>query len=372
MINYLKFITLLAVLFVTKSVVAETDHPSHTDESHNEANHDQAGHEDKKEFDAAAHAIHHALDAHEFHFTDGFVIPLPVILWTDNGLVTFMSSEFHHDDEGHHVVEKDGMKFVKIHEKIYQLNAGDDHVLFDGEHHPMNAKQIALDFSLTKNVVTIFLIAILLLVVFIRSAKKYKGDKPVAPSGIAGWTEPIVLFIRDVAKENIQHDKYKKFLPYLLTVFCFILFGNLLGLIPFLANPNVTGSISITLLLTAFTFMIQLFNSRKNYWSHIFAPPGVPIALYPILIPIEIAGIFIKPAALMIRLFANITAGHIIVVSLISIIFVNQSAAWAGLSVPMTLFISGLELLVAFLQAYIFTMLSALFIGMAVEEGHHH
>lgn len=358
MINYLKF-TLLSMAFLLSRNVG--------------ANVSEETHQEKKEFNAASHAIHHALDAHEFHFTDGFVIPLPVILWTDNGLVTFMSSEFHHDDEGHHVVDKDGMKFIKVHEKIYQLDAGFDHVTgFDSAHHPNNAKQIYLDFSLTKNVVSIFLIAFLLLFVFIKSAKKYKTERPVAPTGIAGWTEPIILFIRDLAKENIEGDKYKKFLPYLLTVFCFILFGNLLGLIPFLANPNVTGSISITLLLTMFTFIIQMINSKKNYWGHIFSPPGVPIALYPILIPIEIAGIFIKPAALMIRLFANITAGHIIVVSLISIIFVNESLAWAGLSIPMTLFISGLELLVAFLQAYIFTMLSALFIGMAVDTSHHH
>jgi F-type H+-transporting ATPase subunit a len=292
-----------------------------------------------------------------------------------------MSSEFSHDghtfghtdDAGHVVVSRSGMNFVKIHEKIYQLDNGYDYVSgFNGEGHPNNAHKVWLDFSLTKNVVTIFLIAILLLLVFVRSAKKYRTERPTAPKGIAAWTEPIILFIRDVAKENIEGEKYKKFLPYLLTVFCFILFGNLLGLIPFIANPNVTGSISITILLAMFTFAIQMVNSKKTYWGHIFAPPGVPWPLYPILIPIEIAGIFIKPAALLIRLFANITAGHIIVVSLISIIFIKESMAWAGLSVPMALFISCLELLVAFLQAYIFTMLSALFIGMAVEEGHHH
>lgn len=327
-------------------------------------------HEEKK-FNAAEHAVHHAKDAHEVHFTDGFVIPLPVILWTDNGLVTFMSSEFHHSDDGSHIVEKKGMKFAKVHETIYLLEAGASEIHFDEAHHPTNAHKIWLDFSLTKNVITIFLIAILLILVLFKSAKKYKGDEPTVPKGIAGWTEPVILFVRDVAKENIEGDKYKKFTPYLLTVFFFILFGNILGLIPFLANPNVTGSISITLLLATFTFVIQMINSKKNYWMHIFAPPGVPVALYPILIPIEIAGVFIKPAALMIRLFANITAGHIIVVSLISIIFVNESLAWAGLSVPFTLFISTLEILVAFLQAYIFTMLSALFIGMAVEEAHH-
>ncbi len=342
-----------------------------------ESGHHTEGESETHEFDASGHAVHHALDAHEFHFTDGFVIPLPVILYTDKGLITFMSSEFHHSDDGSHIVEKEGLKFAKVHETIYQLNEGESAVHFDSDHHPVNAAKVWLDFSLTKNVTTILLIGVLLILVFFRSAKRYKTHKLQAPKGIAAWTEPVVLFVRDVAKENIEGDKYKKFTPYLLTVFFFILFGNLLGLLPFLANPNVTGSISITLLLALFTFGIQMLNSKKGYWGHIFDPLGNSMSwggklpLYVILVPIEILGIFIKPAALMIRLFANITAGHIIVVSLISIIFVNESIAWAGLSVPFTLFISTLEILVAFLQAYIFTMLSALFIGMAVEEAHH-
>jgi F-type H+-transporting ATPase subunit a len=337
-------------------------------ESHEEESHD-GGHEEGS-FDAAGHAVHHALDAHEFHFTDGFVVPLPVILWTDNGLVTFMSSEFHHTDDGSVVVSKKGMNFVKVHEVIYQLEPGAHEAhMHDG--HIENGSKVWLDFSLTKNVITIFLIGFVLMWMFLKSAKKYKTDEPTAPKGIAKWTEPLVLMVRDIAKENIEEGKYKKFTPYLLTVFFFILIGNALGLIPLLANPNVTGSISITLLLAMFTFGVQMIHSKGAFWGHIFAPPGVPKALYVILVPIEIAGIFIKPAALMIRLFANITAGHIIVVSLISIIFVNQSVAWSGLSVPMTLFISTLELLVAFLQAYIFTMLSALFIGMSVESAHH-
>jgi F-type H+-transporting ATPase subunit a len=372
MINGLKikFLSLLTVLMLSSSVViAESPvHGSH-DESVIKAD-DDHGNQPEKKFDAAAHAIHHAMDAHEFHFTDNFVIPLPVILWTENGLVTFMSSEFHHDDAGHHVVEKNGMKFVKYHEKIYQLNAGEDHVVFV-DHKPENAIK-PLDISLTKNVVTMFLVAGLMLWIFIATARNYRTETPTAPTGIAGFMEPLILFVRTIAQDNIHgHDKYKKFMPYLLTVFFFILFGNVLGLIPFLANPNMTGSISVTIVLAAFTFIVQMIYSKKGFWSHIFLPPGVPYALYPILVPIEFAGIFIKPAALIIRLFANITAGHIIVVSLIAIIFVNQNAAWAGLSVPMTLFISVLELLVAFLQAYIFTMLSALFIGSAVEEAHH-
>lgn len=324
-----------------------------------------------KPFNASEHAIHHALDAHAIHLTDGIVIPLPVILWTKSGIVTFMSSAFHHDDTGHHLVERKGMRFAKVHEKIYRLEEGAHHLVFDGNHQPTNASEVLLDFSITKNVVALFLVALLLLLVFIRSARRYRSEKPAAPKGIAKWTEPGVAFVQSIAKENIEGDGYKKFTPYLLTVFFFIFFGNLLGLIPFLSNPNMTGSISITLLLATFTWIVQMIHSKKPYWKHILAPPGVPKLLYPILVPIEIAGIFIKPAALMIRLFANITAGHIIVVSLIAIIFVSENIAWAGLSVPMALFISTLELLVAFLQAYIFTMLSALYIGTAVETAHH-
>jgi F-type H+-transporting ATPase subunit a len=325
---------------------------------------------EEEDFNAAEYAIHHALDAHDIHIADGFVIPLPVILYTDNGLVMFMSSEFHHTDDGSHVVEKDGMKFVKVHEKIYQLDAGASSVHFDAEHHPTNAQQIALDLSITKNVLTMFIVAGLLLWLFVGSARKYKDGGNSAPKGIAKWTEPGVVFVQDIAKENIEGDKYKRYTPFLLTVFFFILFGNLLGLVPFLANPNMTGSISMTLLLATITFIIQMVSSKAPFWKHILLPDA-PVWLYPILVPIEIAGIFIKPIALMIRLFANITAGHIIVISLIGIIFVNKSVGWAGLSVPMTLFISTLELLVAFLQAYIFTMLAALYIGSAVESAHH-
>lgn len=324
----------------------------------------------EKEYDASGHAIHHALDAHEVHIADGFTIPLPIILWTDNGLVTFMSSEFHHTDDGSVIVEKNGLKFAKVHENIYQLKAGEEHVALDGKHHPKNAHKVWLDFSITKNVATVFLVAFLLLFIFFKTKKKYTAGIPASPKGIAKFTEPLILMVRDTARDSIEGEKYHKFVPFLLTIFFFILFGNLLGLIPFIANPNMTGGISMTLLLALFTFIVQMINTKSGYWKHIFMPPG-PVWLYPVMIPIEVAGIFIKPAALMIRLFANITAGHIIVVSLVGIVFFTKNIAWAGLSVPMALFISTLEILVAFLQAYIFMMLSALYFGMAVEEAHH-
>jgi len=374
--NFLKNTFLFAILVLSGTSFASADHPVDENAPESLGTDHEIRTTEEKEFEAAEHAIHHVLDAHDIHIADGLVLALPVILWTENGMVTFMSSEFHHDDEGHHIVPKNGMNFVKIHEKIYQLNAGDDHVLFDGQHHPMNATAVT-DLSITKNVVTLFVVAALLLFIFIRAAKQYKSGLPIAPKGIAKWTEPGIVFVQTIAKENIEAPKYQKFTPYLLTVFFFIFFGNLLGLIPFIGSPNMTGNISITILLAAFTFVIQMVNSKKTYWMHIVDPLGhsLPwygkVPLYIILLPIEIAGIFIKPVALLIRLFANITAGHIIVVSLIAIIFVNKNVGWAGLSVPMTLFISVLELLVAFLQAYIFTMLSAMYIGSAVESKHH-
>lgn len=332
--------------------------------------------EEKIEEEEGMDPIHHVLDAHDIHMWgeghDAFSIPLPVILWTDNGLVTFMSSEFHHDDEGQHVVERKGMSFVKLHEKIYQLNEGESMIHLNHETHVAENAVLPLDFSITKVVAAIFLVAFVVWFIFRAAAKRYKTEKPAAPRGIASWMEPLVLFVRDFSKENIGEAKYMKFMPYLLTAFFFIWFGNLSGLIPFIGGINMTGNISITLMLALMTLIIQIIHSKWAFWKHMLMPPGVPVLLYPILVPIELAGVLIKPAALTIRLFANITAGHIIVLSIIGIIFMNQNIAWAALSVPLALFISVLEVtLVAFLQAYIFTLLSSMFIGAAVDDGHH-
>jgi F-type H+-transporting ATPase subunit a len=228
-----------------------------------------------------------------------------------------------------------------------------------------------LDLSVTKNVVFMFLTCAVLCVLLFASAGFYKKNGAVAPKGVAKFIEPLVVFVRDdIAKENIDEHKYHKYMPYLLTVFFFILVANLLGSVP-LIGANLTGNSAVTAFLAGCTLLIILVSSNKNYWKHIFATPGAPIALLPIMIPIELLGIISKPFALAIRLFANITAGHIIILALVSIIFINKNIAWGALSVPMALFISVLELLVAFLQAYLFTMLSALFIGAAVEEAHH-
>jgi len=191
--------------------------------------------------------------------------------------------------------------------------------------------------------------------------------------GLTHSVFPIIVFIEeDVAKPNIGEKKYARYMPYLLTVFFFILLNNLLGLIPiFPFGANVTGNIALTLVLATLTFLITTFSGNREYWRHIFMTPGVPVWLLPIMIPVEIIGIFTKPFALMIRLFANITAGHIIVLSLISMIFIFKSFVMVAPSLLMVLFMDMIELLVAFLQAFIFTLLSALFIGLAVPEHHH-
>ena len=212
----------------------------------------------------------------------------------------------------------------------------------------------------------------LLLCLFIGMARSYKkNDK--APKGLAGFLEPLVLFVRDdIAIPNIGEKHYARYMPYLLTVFFLIWVGNLFGLIPFFPFAGtMTNNILFTGILAVFTLLITLFSSKRNYWKHIFAPPGVPTWILPIMIPIELLSIFTKPFALMIRLFANITAGHIIILSLISLIFIFGTIAISPVSVLFTLFMSTLELLVAALQAYVFTLLSALFIGQAVEEEHH-
>ena len=226
-----------------------------------------------------------------------------------------------------------------------------------------------MDFSITKNVASLFISVALLLVIFFSVAGAYKKNRGKAPKGLQSFFEPIVIFIRDdIAKPNIG-PKYERFLPYLLTIFFFIWFNNLLGLMP--GGANLTGNIAVTLTLAVFTLLITLFSSNKAYWAHIFKTPGVPVALLPIMIPIELVGILTKPFSLMVRLFANITAGHIIILSLFSLIFIFQSLAIGPVSVAFAIFMNFLELFVALLQAYVFTLLTSMFFGGAVEEHDH-
>jgi F-type H+-transporting ATPase subunit a len=359
----------------------DTAHSTHQSENvHADTNHGDAhATEGEAEFDAAAMIMHHIADSHEFHAwgegEKGFTLPLPVILLTKNGLVSFLSSEFHHDDEGKHLVERGGQRFVKVHDKIYYAeNQADSHgsyVVHGEDHSVLNAKP--LDFSITKNVFSLLMSALLLLVLFIPAARSYARNNGV-PRGLAGFLEPLIVFVRDdIARPNIGEHRYAKFMPYLLTAFFFIWINNLIGLIPiFPFSANLTGNIAVTFTLAFFTLIITNISANKGYWKHIFLP-HVPLWLYPIMVPVEIIGILSKPFALMIRLFANISAGHIIILSLVSLIFIFKSVAISPVSVAFVLFMNFIELLVAALQAYIFTLLSALFIGLAhVEEEAHH
>ena len=329
--------------------------------------------EAEEEFNATEMIMHHISDAHGWHFfgegESSFTLPLPVILWTENGLITFMSSEFHHDTEGKHIVEEEGMRFVNYHEKIYKLEDGAEELQFNAEHEAINASK-PWDISITKNVAAMFLTVILMLL-FFRSLASHHKKNTHAPKGFNNILESLVLFVRDdIARPQIGEKKYRKFMPFLLTIFFFIWITNLLGLLP--GAANVTGNIAVTVSLGLFTLVLIVANGTGEFWKHTFWMPGIPTWVKPILAIVEGLGIFIKPLALMIRLFANITAGHIIILSLIGLIFILENAGVAGISVPFALFITILELLVAFLQAFIFTILSALFIGMAVEEHEHH
>lgn len=332
--------------------------------------------------DIRAYIGHHLKDSHDFHlfsYTNdagerGHVgFSLPVMVWTSQGLKVFMSSAFHHDDAGHVIVDKDGVKLTKIHSKIYELDAGATAVTFDETHHATNAHKV-LDFSITKSVLGMLVAGLLMFLGFGALAKSYK--KGAIPTGVGRVLEPLVLYVRDeIARPNIGDKKYMKFMPYLLTVFFFIWILNLLGLTPL--GFNVTGQIAVTVCLALFTAIIYLTNGSKDFWGHTLWMPGVPYVLRPVLAVIELVGfVLIKPFSLLVRLFANITAGHFVVMSLIALMIILKKdfgpVVSTGMSLVLALFIMLIELLVAFLQAFIFTMLSALFIGMAVEEHEHH
>jgi F-type H+-transporting ATPase subunit a len=371
--------TIKFLLIAAIALFSTTSFASKSDKKHDNQN--DGGRVNTKE-EVEAYILHHIKDSHDFSLFSytsdegerkhiGF--PLPVILWSSEGLVTFMSSEFHHNDDGHVIVEKKGLKFAKIHSKIYELDKGAATLSFDETHHATNAHKI-LDFSITKSVVGILLIGILLLFWFSRLAKQYKTKQ--IPTGFARVLEPLVLYVRDeIARPNIGEKHYRRFTGYLLTVFFFIWVLNLAGLTPL--GFNVTGQLAVTGCLAIFTLVIYTFSGNKGYWIHMIWMPGVPAMIRPVLAIIELAGaLVIKPFSLLVRLFANISAGHIVVMSLIAIMFTLKESLGVvgatGLSLVLSFFITLIEVLVAFLQAYIFTMLSALFIGMAVAEPEHH
>ncbi len=323
----------------------------------------ESGHEgevpgEKGKFNVGEMIMHHVKDEHGWELAHGVTIPLPVILYSaDRGLEVFSSSRLANDQV------YNGYK--QEHGKIHRVDAAGKEV--------EGAK--VYDFSITKNVASLLLSAVILLTLFPAVSRGYAKNRGKAPKGVQSLLEPIILFVRDeIARPSIG-PKYGRYMPYLLTLFFFILVNNLLGLLP--GAANLTGNIAVTLVLAVITFLIVSFSGNRDYWMHILKPTGVPIALLPIMIPVEIVGVFMKPLSLMIRLFANITAGHIIILSLLSLIFMANAmggamTSWAISPVVLffTLFLNVIELLVAFLQAFIFTLLTAMYIGSAVEDHH--
>ena len=349
-----------------------TDTLSHTTtavaEAHETTNH-EAKPENKKE-EIKEFIKHHLQDSYDFHlfsWTDDLQkdhhvsFPLPVILW-DNGFHFFMSSKFNH---GEAVAESNGNFYKLHHSKIYKTDSSGT-LTIDEHHHATNDKP--LDFSITKNVFMIMIVSLIMILLFTNLAKSYKKNNGIA-KGAGRFFEPIILYIRDeIAIPNIGKN-YKRYISYLLTIFFFVWFLNLFGLTPL--GVNVTGNIAVTLCLALVTFVITNVTANKNYWGHIFWMPGVPVLMKFVLAPIELLGIIIKPFSLMIRLYANIVAGHVVLMSIIGLMFIFKNWLGSSLSFLLAFALSLLEILVAALQAYIITMLSALYFGSGNEEHHH-
>jgi F-type H+-transporting ATPase subunit a len=338
-------------------------------------------HSKKEGFNASEVIFGHVLNGHEFHFLDigdhPVTIPLPIILYSpERGFTTFMSSKFEHGHkpyQGYALLTEHSIHEMGLDAKTF--SPGDIVAVNEAGEYEAGVK--VYDLSLTRNVVQMLLALFIFTWIMLRIAKRYKSGVGVtsAPKGAQSLLEPVITFVRDeVAKPNLGH-KYEKYLPYLLTVFFFILINNIFGLIP--GSANVTGNIAFTAVLGLISFVVILASSNSHYWGHIFNPPGVPLGVKFILVPVEFLSVFIKPFALIIRLFANMVAGHIIIICLISLIFIfgqlNPIAGWGAspLSIGFTVFIYMIEVLVAFLQAFIFTMLTAVFIGQAFEGEHH-
>jgi len=410
----------LGLVFANSAAWAQED--SHSGDSHESTEHvDDQGkliteeHDDHNEhgkeeggYDPVATVMHHIADANEFHIWEGVHMPLPCFLYAPgHGWTITMSSAF---DHGHTAI--DG--YVLNHGRVNRVEDASfpggevevghiNHYVEDGEdiyYVEYNGSEYKLDqsstldggllgggitsfydFSITKNVFTMILASILLILVWVAVARGYKKNAGKAPSGIQSFFEPFFTFIRDeVTIPMIGEHKYERFQPFIMTIFFFVLFCNLMGLIPiFPGSANVTGNLAVTMTLALFTFIITNINGNKHYWEHTLWMPGIPIWVKPVLTIVELLGLIIKPFSLMIRLFANISAGHIIILSLIGLIFLfgnngqNMGGAAAGAVVGglFTAFMNLIELLVAFLQAFIFAILSASYIGAAVEDAHH-
>jgi F-type H+-transporting ATPase subunit a len=395
-----------------------TDAHQPADTTHEATNHGASCEEHHEEFNAGENAVHHISDANAIHIIGDTYFHLPCFLYAPgHGWTITSTSSFHPHHHGNGAESNNG--YVLVHGNVMRIKDAafatgthavecytNEDVTVEGKT-KTNFKAIIAgtayeldpkttydggllgggvtsfyDYSMTRNVFTMLLTSLILFLVFRSAAKSATKTRGLAPKGLQNAIEPLITFIRDeVAKPNIG-PHYEKYMPYLLSAFFFILGLNLIGQIPFFpGSANVTGNISITIVMAVLTFLISMFSAKKHFWEHTLWMPGVPALLKVlILTPVEILGLFLKPFTLMLRLFANITAGHIVILSFVSLIFIlgksgesmTGSVAGIAASFPLTLFMMTLELLVAFLQAFIFTMLSAVYIGTAVEEPHHH
>jgi F-type H+-transporting ATPase subunit a len=324
-------------------------------------------HSEPAGFNAGNMIMHHIQDAHDWHILDWkghpVSIPLPIIIYHgQRGLDIFMSSQFHHG-------QTDYLGYRLDHGTIVAVNDNKviDEIVTAG----------IWDFSLTKNAVALIISIGFLLIIFLSIAKSYGKRRNEAPKGLQSLLEPVIIFVRDEVAKSAIGPKYERYLPYLLTIFFFIWINNIMGLIPiFPGGANVTGNVAIPIVMALFTFVITNISGNKHYWKHILWMPGVPLAIKPLMLAIELLGVFIKPTVLVIRLFANITAGHIVILVFISLIFIfGEKSAVGGYSVSVAsvafaVFLNFLEILVGAIQAYVFTLLSAVYFGMAVDESH--
>ena len=314
----------------------------------------------------------HVSDSHEWHFFElgekPVAIPLPMILYSPTKGLDIFSS--HHFEEWHRDAAMPGVQISNEHNGYHIEKMMKEKVIAeDGSK--------VYDLSITKNVLSMLISVALILWIMLSVAKKYKaGGATKAPSGFQNALETAIIFIRDeVAVPNLGKKKYIKYMPMLLTVFFFIWINNLLGLLP--GGANFTGNIAVTLCLSLISFFVMMIRANKHFWGHLLNPPGVPLGIKFLLVPIEIISMFIKPVALTIRLFANMLAGHIVILCVISMIFIFAGLSkFAGIgfvpvSIAFAIFMFMLELLVAAIQAFIFTNLTAVFIGSAIEEAHH-
>ena len=376
--------------------------------------------------------MHHLGDANEFHIAGNLSIPLPCIAWGPDGLMVALSSSFEHGHKAvngyvmHHgqLMRVKGDDFPKDQTVVVEFVHGHSHeghehghgeqtVSHEGiegghgdhgeghEEEAASAHQIKYnnttynleasmslqntgsawqDFSITKNVFGMLLALVLLIIVFSGISKAYTQREKQAPKGMQSFFEPIIVFMRDEVAKPAIGEEWKKYFPFIMVLFFFILFCNLLGLIPiFPGSANITGNIGVTIVLALIVFLVVNLNGTKDYWMHVLWMPGIPTFVKPLLMVIEVLGLFIKPATLFIRLFANITAGHVIILSLVSLIFIFKAnmgtgAAFGGIAiaVPFVFAMNMLELFVAFLQAFVFALLASLYIGGARETHEHH